>query len=260
MADTITKALVTAAGLGTRMRPLTLAVPKELLPLGSKPVLHRVLDELAAGGIEEAAIAVSPRNPAMRHYLESVPLPLRITFVYQLDSLGLGDAVRCGRQFVGEEPFLLALGDCLIDSPEPGGPIRRLRCAAQRCGHTCVLCEDVPRHLVELYGVLVPSEEPGELFRFADVVEKPPAERAPSSLVIAARYVLTNDIFHALEQTPLDHLGELPLAQAIGRMARSGVPCSAVRLLPEETRLDIGSFESYSQAFQLLAERDQRIK
>ena len=263
-------AVVTAAGLGTRMRPLTHAVQKELLPLGAKPVLHRVLDEIAAAGLTDVAVVVSPRRPAVREYLENQQLPLRITFVHQIAPHGLGDAVRCARYFVGDRPFLVALGDCLIWSERLGEPVRRLvdaavelwqkRCAEtggehQRASFSCVLCEDVPASEVSKYGVLAPSGT-GERFEILDVVEKPEPDSAPSNTVIAGRYVFTPSLFRYLEHAAIDGKGELLLSDAIRLMARDGVPCIGVRLRSGERRVDIGGLKSYLEAFKLYADLD----
>ena len=251
----VTKAVVPAAGLGTRMRPLTNIVPKELLPLGTRPVLHRVLDEITAAGLEEVAVVTSPSKPIIQQYLESQSWPAKVSFVYQLSPLGLGDAVRCARRFVGDEPFLVALGDCVVDGPQPGSAVSRLIAAAAQHEHSCILCDEVPADQVSLYGVLKPLDASDE-FHIGDVVEKPDPLSAPSRTVIAARYVLTPDIFPYLDSTPLDQKGELQLAEAIARMVRAGLPCAAVKLIPGERRLDIGSFSTYFRAFAVFAERD----
>ncbi|MGC8832414.1 MAG: sugar phosphate nucleotidyltransferase [Armatimonadota bacterium] len=251
----VSKAVVTAAGLGTRMRPLTCAVQKELLPLGTKPVLHRVLDEIAAAGLTDVAVVISPRRPAVREYLESQELPLRITFVYQIALHGLGDAVRCARYFVEDRPFLVALGDCLIWSERLGRPVRRLIEAAEELGRSCVLCEDVPSSEVSKYGVLVPSGT-GERFEILDVVEKPAPDSAPSNTVIAGRYVFTPDLFRYLDCATIDGKGELLLSDAVRLMVRDGVPCTGVRLADGEHRVDIGGLKSYLEAFKLYADVD----
>jgi len=233
----VTKAVVPAAGLGTRMRPLTNIVPKELLPLGTRPVLHRVLDEITAAGLEEVAVVTSPSKPIIQQYLESQSWPAKVSFVYQLSPLGL------------------ALGDCVVDGPQPGSAVSRLIAAAAQHEHSCILCDEVPADQVSLYGVLKPLDASDE-FHIGDVVEKPDPPSAPSRTVIAARYVLTPDIFPYLDSTPLDQKGELQLAEAIARMVRAGLPCAAVKLIPGERRLDIGSFSTYFRAFAVFAERD----
>lgn len=255
MPFSVTKAVVPAAGLGTRMRPLTNVIPKELLPLGTKPVLHWVLDEIIAAGAREVAVVTSSAKPLIQQYVESQSWPVNVSFVRQLDPLGLGDAVRCARDFVGDEPFIVALGDCVLDGPQAGSAVRRLVEAAVRHEHSCILCEEVPPEQVSRYGVLRPLDSMEE-FHIGDVVEKPDPQSAPSRIVIAARYVLTPQIMEYLDSTPLDRKGELQLAEAIGRMVRSSVPCAAVRLAPGERRLDIGSFQTYFRAFAALAERE----
>ncbi|MGQ9698705.1 MAG: sugar phosphate nucleotidyltransferase [Armatimonadota bacterium] len=237
------------------MRPLTNVIPKELLPLGSKPVLHWMLDEIIAAGVQDVAVVTSPTKPIIQQYVESQSWPVRISFVHQLSPLGLGDAVRCARHFVGDEPFLVALGDCVVDGPQPGSAVRRLMEAATQHEHSCILCEEVSPDQVSRYGVLAPLDQ-SDPFHIGDVVEKPSPDSAPSNIVIAARYVLTADVFTFLDSTPLDQKGELQLAEAIARMVRSGLPCAAVRLLAGEHRFDMGAFPTYFRAFAVFAERD----
>ena len=254
----IRTAVVPAAGKGTRMRPITYAVPKELLPLGSKPVIHWVLEELAGGGISDVVLVLSRDKTAVLDYLDRVAdssLPKNIRWVYQPEPRGLGDAVRCARNALEDAPFAVALGDCVIDSPKPGSAVGRLCEVAAQNNCSALLCEEVPRESVSKYGVLDPKEATRPVFKLRGVVEKPAADKAPSNLVIAARYVLNPAIFEYLDRTKADHTGEIQLTNAMSSMIRDGYTFFGVCLEPEEKRLDIGSHSSYFEAFETMVKR-----
>jgi UTP--glucose-1-phosphate uridylyltransferase len=269
----IHSAVIPAAGLGTRLRPLTDAIPKELLPIGRRPVLAHILAELQAAGIRRALLVVSERKPQIRAAFgesysaadlgggNSVGEPLRCDYVVQKEQRGLGDAIQYAEAWVGTEPFVVALGDCLIESPDPAAPLRRLIATRQeKQAAVALLTEAVSPERVSRYGVLAPaqplSENPTEPFAVADLIEKPAPEVAPSRMVVAARYVLSPEIFAQLRRTPLDRRGELALADAIQGLCRAGAPVWAVPFLPGEARLDIGSYETFYAAFLRLALQD----
>src|SRR5579871_5200231 len=143
----IHKAVIPAAGLGTRLRPLTQAFPKELLPVGRKPVLAHIADELRAAGITDALFVVSERKPQVRAFFGDVYAgddagapPLRCAYALQEEQRGLGDALLRAEAWVGADSFTVAFGDCLIDAPAPGAPLRRLLSTHQRqCAAATVL-------------------------------------------------------------------------------------------------------------------------
>jgi UTP--glucose-1-phosphate uridylyltransferase len=262
----ISRAVVPAAGLGTRLRPLTHAIPKELLPIGRKPVLAYVLEELCAAGITHALFVVSERKPQIRSYFGDVYVadndlpPLQCDYVIQSEQRGSGDAVLCAESWVGDEPFVVAFGDCLIEAQEPGGPLRRL--IDTHLGHgaaATVLVESVERSKVSRYGVVAPvdslPQEPQEPFAIAGVVEKPTVAEAPSNLVVAARWALQPSIFGALRRCAVDTRGELNIPDA----ARQLMPfssCWAVPLRNGEARRDIGNMESFLTQFVRAALQD----
>ncbi|MBW3622991.1 MAG: NTP transferase domain-containing protein [Armatimonadetes bacterium] len=255
----ITRALVPAAGRGTRMRPLTYACPKELLPLGAKPVLHRLMDELADAGIESVCVITSREKPTLAEYLRQVELPMDLEFVIQEEQRGLGDAILYGQEFAAGEPVLVALGDSLIDSPEEASPLRRMLSLYETTGAGVILGQPVPPERISRYGVMDPARREdlsGESFALRRVVEKPPADKAPSHIAVSARYLLPAEIFEALERTPVSPRGEVELTDALVRLMLEATPMYGLKLRETERRWDIGGFNTYFEAFAAYAARD----
>jgi len=262
----VSRAVVPAAGLGTRLRPLTQAIPKELLPIGREPVLAHVMAELCAAGITHVLFVVSERKPQIRGYFgdsydvgSGLP-PLRCDYVMQSEQRGSGDAVLCAEEWVGKQPFVVAFGDCLIEAREAGGPLRRLIAThIRQCAEAAVLVEVVDRSLVSRYGVVAPAgplpPQPTESFALAGIVEKPSVAAAPSNLVVAARWTLQPSIFAALRRIRLNAPGELSIPDAV-RELPTGAACWAVPLRPGEARRDIGNMESFLTQFVRSALRD----
>ncbi len=268
MQTTVRKAVIPAAGFGTRLQPFTSYIPKELLPIGRKPVLGYVLDELQHAGIQETLFIVSDRKPQIQAFFgdeyrgdnSSLP-PLRCSYVVQAKQSGSGDAILCAEDWVAGEPFVVAFGDSLIDALQEGSaPLRRLIAAFdQRSAGAAILVERIAREKVFRYGVvapLEPREEYTEPFALRTIVEKPSVEEAPSNLVIAARFVLRPAIFSILRETPQDRRGELNLPDAICRLGEVGAPLWAAPILENEARRDIGNFETYFANFVRFALRD----
>jgi len=267
----IRKAVLPAAGLGTRLQPLTRAFPKELLPVGRLPVLAHIAKELRLAGITEALFVISERKPQIpayfgEHYLGDEPElpPLNCHYVVQTEQRGLGDALLCAESWVGTEAFAVAFGDCLIEASEPSAPLRRLVATHLGQGATATtLVETVPWERVSRYGVLAPVE-PGNAvpiapFAASDIVEKPAQADAPSNLVVAARWILHPSIFDFLRGSALDARGERNLTDAVRGQIRAGGALWAVPLLAGEHRRDIGNFESFFTAFVRAALRDEEF-
>jgi UTP--glucose-1-phosphate uridylyltransferase len=265
----IHRAVIPAAGLGTRLRPLTRAFPKELLPIGRKPVLAHIAAELHAAGITEVLFVVSERKPQIRDYFgesyageegENWETPLRCDYVTQTQQRGSGDAVLYAQDWVGNAPFLAVFGDCLMDAPEPAAPLRRvLATHREQQAAATVLVETVPWEKVARYGVLAPAQPldaPTAPFAAADIVEKPAPQDAPSNLVVAARWALQPAIFAFLRRLEPDTRGEFSLTDAVRALCREQGPLWGVPLLPGEARRDIGSMESFFTAFVRAALRD----
>jgi len=241
MSQKVRKAVIPAAGYGTRFLPVAKAVPKEMLPLVDKPVIQYVVEEAAASGITDILIVISRSKRAIEehfhpaHDLESeleakgraaeldslraLHSLARIHFVWQARMGGLGDAVLHAREHVGDEPFAVLLGDTVVTTR--GAPLtRQLADVVERHGGSAVALQEVPLEKVSRYGILGGSEvEPG-LLRAETFVEKPAPESAPSRLAVSARYVLSPRIFAHLEKTPKGEGGELQLTDAMAALMK----------------------------------------
>ncbi len=268
----INLAVVPVAGLGTRLLPATKSQPKEMLPVGRKPVVQYVVEELARVGVQRLLFITGPgKTPIENHFdldnelvqvlretgkedllaeLEFERTPVQYFFTRQRQLLGLGHAVLCSEYFVGNQPFIVALGDSIIGLHAKSDVITRMAACfdSMKDVDAVIAFEEVLPSETGSYGIAEPENE-GEVFRLKDVVEKPAAGTAPSNLAIAARYVFTPKIFDALKRTPPGVGGEIQLTDAVRTIIREGGNVMGVRLREEERRFDIGNFESYFQAF-----------
>jgi UTP--glucose-1-phosphate uridylyltransferase len=232
-------AVIPAAGLGTRFLPLTKAVPKELLPLGEVPALQLVIDEAVGAGVEHVVIVTNRAKPALETYLEPDPAlverlaaggreelasrlgrlgtSVRVSFVVQDAPLGLGHAVGCAREAVGDEPFAVLLPDEIMGSPSLLDRMARL---AEHTGGSVVALKQVARSEVSAYGVVDPEGDIVDgVVAIADVVEKPSVESAPSELIIIGRYVIAADVFDHIAALRPGAGGELQLTDALRTLA-----------------------------------------
>ncbi|MBT8364865.1 MAG: UTP--glucose-1-phosphate uridylyltransferase, partial [Deltaproteobacteria bacterium] len=184
--------------------------------------------------------------------------PLQYFYTRQRRQLGLGHAVSCAQPFVGNQPFAVALGDSIIGLNAQSDVLGRMtKCFAEKKAEAVIAFTEVPRHRVSYYGVAKPKEG-GDDFELEDVIEKPGVEEAPSNLVIAARYVFAPSIFEALEQIQPGSGGEYQLTDAIRLIIQGGGKVYGVRLGADERRYDVGSFDSYFQAFVEFALADEK--
>ena len=265
-------AVVPVAGRGTRLLPLTKSQPKEMLPMGRKPVVQYVVEELARCGIGRLLFVTGPGKTAIENHfdidvelianlretgkeelLEELAFEradLEYFYTRQRRQLGLGHAVLCAKPVVGGQPFVVALGDSIIGRHAQSDVVRVMiqRFESSRADAVIAL-EEVPAEDVVHYGVAKPRGEVNEVFELEDLVEKPSIEEAPSNLAVAARYVFSPAIFDHLEQTRPGKGGEIQLTDAIRRLIADGRTVLGVRLQPDEPRFDIGNFESYFVAF-----------
>ena len=244
------RAIIPAAGLGTRFLPLTRAVPKEMLPIGSKPALQVIVDEAIEAGCDEVLVIISRAKELVRKYFSEDPqYAKRIRWVYQEEQHGLGHAVLqvSGFQVSGsQEPVLILLGDAVISGCAAA---KEMVALSRANGEASVIgCEHVPPEKVPRYGIL--KVEGG---RVVDLVEKPSVEEAPSDLAIAGRYLLDAKIFDYLKTQAPGKGGEIQLTDAIRRMVKE----AGVTLLPYAypgKRHDIGNPQGYFETLKAFME------
>jgi len=254
-ADTL--AILPAAGFGSRLRPLTDIVPKELLPLGRRPVFDWILQELEAAGIRKAVGVLSPSKLAIfqRRYGSRFG-QVEMDWVVQPEMRGLGDAIRCARNAASDfRSVLVALGDAVFEEPIAGGVTSRVLGTAQPIA---IAVQEVAPDKVRRYGIVRPAGDSDKLdpFTIAGVVEKPALDEAPSRFAVCARYKLSTEIFDALDALPSTE-GETALTPAVAALIRSGMPACAVPLRDDELRHDIGGFDTYYRAFATYALHDE---
>jgi UTP--glucose-1-phosphate uridylyltransferase len=239
----VRKAVIPAAGFGSRFLPISKAVPKEMLPVVDKPVIQYVVEEAVESGITDIVMIISRGKRAIEEHfiphpeleaeleakgkagpleeLRALMQKARIHFVFQPRMGGLGDAVKCAREHVAGEPFALLLGDALVSSSEPDRPVlRQLLDVHERHGGSVVALEEVPAEKVSRYGILGGPEVESGVYRAEVFVEKPKAEEAPSRLAVSARYVLSPSIFEELDRTPIGKGGELQLTDAMAALMK----------------------------------------
>jgi UTP--glucose-1-phosphate uridylyltransferase len=252
----ITIAVVPVAGLATRLRPLSLGVPKGLLPVAGRPVIRHIVDELAAGGIERVVLVTGAGREGFEAQFADTREP-EIAYAEQPQPLGLGDAIlRAAPHLDG--PFAIALGDALLGRGAPARVLDRLFAAVEAGASAAVAVEEVALQDTARYGIVIPAGAgagDADPFPIAGVVEKPEPEAAPSRLAIAGRYAATPALLDALRNTAPSAGREIQLADALA--ALDGVV--AVRLRPGEERLDVGNVPGYCAAFVEYALSDSEL-
>lgn len=250
----IRKAVIPAAGKGTRMRPLTYLFPKEMLPVGRKPTVQYVLEEALEAGLSEILVITSPDKLAEseRFHTALDQADVSLSFAVQHPPLGLGDAVLRAQAWVGDEPFAVLLADTVMESASPPSALKRLLDVhRRRRAKATVLLEAVARRMISRYGIVAPRRGAGKdtAFRIDHVVEKPRASEAPSNLAIAGRYIFESEIFNSLASLEPGTQGEIQLTDAIDDLCRQRQPVYGVKMTSRDRRHDIGDFETYFQAF-----------
>ena len=249
------KAVIPAAGMGTRLLPLTVSQPKEMLPIGRKPVIQYVLEEIQSAGIEHTLIITNRNKRSIEDYFDENRLLSGEVF-YMRQAIrpglpyGLAYAVSLSEGFVGDCPFLVCLGDCIIKSDSSGSLLKRLiHTHETHNAAATIVFEEVSSEKVSKYGIAKPSDPIGEEFQLEDIIEKPSPEEAPSNLAVAARYIFEPSIFSYLKRTPPGAGGELQLTDSIRLLLEDGLPVWGVKLAKDEVRYDIGEFAGYFKTF-----------
>ncbi|MDM5676248.1 UTP--glucose-1-phosphate uridylyltransferase GalU [Staphylococcus aureus] len=234
----IKKAIIPAAGLGTRFLPATKAMPKEMLPILDKPTIQYIVEEAARAGIEDIIIVTGRHKRAIEDHFDSqkeLEMVLKekgksellekvqystelanIFYVRQKEQKGLGHAISSARQFIGNEPFAVLLGDDIVESEVPA--VKQLIDVYEETGHSVIGVQEVPEADTHRYGIIDPLTKNGRQYKVKKFVEKPAQGTAPSNLAIMGRYVLTPEIFDYLKTQKEGAGNEIQLTDAIERM------------------------------------------
>ena len=261
----VRKAVIPAAGLGTRMLPATKTVPKEMLPLVDKPVIQYIIEEAVAAGIEDILIVTNRAKSAMDDYFDYYPeLETRLNqagkekelfevrraadlanifYVRQKETKGLGHAIWRAKRFVGNEPFAVLLGDDIMKAEVP--VTRQLIDAAETHSASAVGVQYVPTEAISKYSSVKVTPLEGRVFRVSDMNEKPTPEQMLSNYAILGRYVLTPDIFDILENLTPGYGGEIQLTDGLKQLCRQA-PMVAVDF--EGRRYDTGNLRGFLEA------------
>ncbi|PYT26730.1 MAG: UTP--glucose-1-phosphate uridylyltransferase [Acidobacteria bacterium] len=255
-----------------RLLPATKSQPKEMLPVGRKPIVQYVVEELVTNGIQQMLFITGRNKASIENHFDDDPELFRAlnegdrkellsevnfkdlgaNFFYTRQRLqrGLGDAVLCGENFAGEEPFLVALGDSILGLHAKSNVVARLAEVYESKHASCVIAvEEVPRDQTRHYGIVQPEDETADSFRIVNLIEKPKPEESPSNLAIAGRYIFSPVIFEMIRRVKPDQRGEIQLTDAIQRLCDERRRVMGVRLGPGERRYDIGNFPSYFESF-----------
>ncbi len=274
-------AVIPVAGRGTRLLPLAKSQPKEMLPMGRKPVVQYVVEELSRCGIGRILFVTGPGKAAIENHfdidveliahlresgkeelLEELAFEredLEYFYTRQRRQLGLGHAVLCAEPVVGQKPFVVALGDSIIGLHAKSRIVSRMIEQFDMFATDAVIAfEEVSREDVVHYGIAAPRDANADVFQLDDVIEKPSIDEAPSNLAIASRYVFSPRIFECLKKTPPGKGDEIQLTDAIRMLILQGRKVLGVRVPPGEKRFDIGNFGSYFQAFTEYALADEQ--
>ena len=230
----VRKAIIPAAGLGTRFLPATKAMPKEMLPIVDKPTIQYIVEEAIASGIEDILIVTGKGKRAIEdHFDNSFELEqlleskgkldvldevkkssnVEIHYIRQKEPKGLGHAVWCARKFIGDEPFAVLLGDDIVDAETPG--LKQLMNEYDKLGRSVIGVQTVEENETHRYGIVDPAVQDGRRYQVNQFVEKPAPGTAPSNLAIMGRYILTPEIFEILEKQETGAGGEIQLTDAI---------------------------------------------
>ncbi len=264
MDSPILRAVIPAAGLGTRLLPLTLSQPKEMLPLGRRPVIEHIAAELQGAGINRVLVITAPRKGSIKGHLVNYSKQsashrddpsdkTQFFFKKQNKPMGLGHAVLLSEGFTRGGDFAVALGDSVIEGKEPAGVLKEMMGQHRLLKASAVIAvEEVPEEETFRYGIVNlngPMPLSGRSAPAAGIIEKPPRGTAQSRLAVAARYVFSGEIFEALRRVKPADKGEMQLTDAINILIKTGRPVYAWLLPTGYKRYDIGNFDSYYRAF-----------
>ena len=262
----VTKAVIPAAGLGTRFLPFTKSIPKEMLPIVDKPTIQYIIEEIVDSGIKDILIINGRNKVVMVNHFDNVPElefhlkqtgkeeELRIIedisnmanifTIRQKEAKGLGHAVLCAKEFVGDEPFAVVLGDDVVYNADKPA-LRQMLDVYDRFGKSVIGVQQVPRQETDKYGIISKTDVEGNIYKITDMVEKPPVDEAPSNLAVLGRYIITPEIFEILEHTGKGAGGEIQLTDALKELCGND-DVDACDF--EGRRYDIGNKEGFLEA------------
>jgi UTP--glucose-1-phosphate uridylyltransferase len=237
----IRKAVFPVAGLGTRFLPATKASPKEMLPLVDKPLIQYVIEEAVAAGIEEVILVTGRGKRAIEDHfdiafeleqalkakrdfsrldeVQKIANMVTLCYVRQKEALGLGHAILCAKDIVGDEPFAVLLGDDIIYSKKPC--IKQMISLFRKVESSIIAVEKVDMKEIDKYGVIKPKRTGERVWEILDLIEKPRIDKAPSDLAIIGRYILTPEIFDILKKTKPDRKGEIQLTNGLKMLLKT---------------------------------------
>ncbi|MET3683057.1 UTP--glucose-1-phosphate uridylyltransferase [Alkalibacillus flavidus] len=269
----VKKAIIPAAGLGTRFLPATKALPKEMLPIVDKPTIQYIVEEAKAAGIEDIMIVTGKGKRAIEDHfdrayeLEDALLEKKkfdllneitevsnvdIHYIRQKEPKGLGHAVWCARKFIGDEPFAVLLGDDIVRSETPA--LKQLMNDYESTGHSVIGVQPVPEDETDRYGIIDPMAQDGRRYRVNAFVEKPSVEEAPSNLAIMGRYILTPEIMNYLDKQKVGAGNEVQLTDAIQELNHEQ-PVFAYNF--DGRRYDVGEIKGFLKTtIEMSLERD----
>lgn len=261
----VRKAVIPAAGLGTRFLPATKAQPKEMLPIVDKPTIQYIIEEAIASGIEEFLIVTGRSKRSIEdHFDRSIELEINLEnshkdellrmvrdisnislhYIRQKEPLGLGHAILCAKHFVGSEPFAVLLGDDVVDAETPC--LQQLIDVYNATGSSILGVQEVPQDKVSSYGIVKTKERIGDrLWSVCDMVEKPAVSDAPSRLAVLGRYIIAPEIFEILEKTKPGSGGEIQLTDALKVLVEHQ---SVLAYNFEGRRYDVGDKQGFLEA------------
>ena len=261
----IRKAIIPAAGLGTRFLPATKAQPKEMLPIVDKPAIQYIVEEAIESGIEDIIIVTGRNKRAIEdHFDKSVELEMMLEekgstqlleivqsvsnladvhYIRQKQPLGLGHAILCARKFIGDEPFAVLLGDDILQSSPPG--LKQMMDIYEQSETSVIAVQEVPWEDVSKYGIVSPASSLDKYQLIEDLVEKPDRDQAPSNLAVIGRYIIMPEIFGILERQEPGRGGEIQLTDALRVLNRQQ---QMAAYLMQAKRYDVGDKMGYIEA------------
>lgn len=242
MKNKVRKAVIPAAGLGTRFLPATKAQPKEMLPIVDKPTLQYIIEEAVASGVEEILIITGRNKKSIEdHFDKSVELELElenkgkhdlletvrgisnmvnIHYIRQKEPRGLGDAIYCARYFIGDEPFAVMLGDDIVDNGNGTPCLKQLIDVYEKYQTTILGVQEIDKKDTDKYGIIDGKKMENDVYKVDALVEKPSTESAPSNVAILGRYIITPDIFDILGDLPPGKNDEIQLTDALEKLIK----------------------------------------